>query len=107
MPNGARAARHQHPAPLHRPAGANGAMRGHTGYSERRALRETHSFRQLTNEVDIKLDVVARRAERAPVALAVVEPHALAEPSLRHVWAERFYDTRAIAVRDHTRILHR
>jgi hypothetical protein len=46
------------------------------------------------------------QAERATVALAVVEPYALAEPTLVHAGPDLIDDPGAVAVSDDSRVLH-
>ena len=105
VPDRAGAAGDQHVAPLHRAGHEHAAMRRHAGDAQRRALGERDMVGQRRHQVGVERDVFRRGAHPAAVALAVVEPDALADPAVRHAGAHPVDRPRPIAVRDHTRVL--
>ena len=63
--------------------------------------------RRRLHQVNRERDVFSRGAHPAAVALTVIKPDALAEPTLGHAGTDLVDDARAITVRDHPGILHR
>ena len=101
------AAGYQQRLALHRPGDEDAAMRGHARHAQGRALGKRHVVGEFGHQIDRERDVFRRGALPAAVALAVVEPDALAEPALGHAGADLIDDPGAVAVGDDARILHR
>ena len=80
---------------------------GHAGDAERRAFGERDVGGQRRDEIFVERDVFGGGAEGAAVALAVVEPDAIAFLEALRAGADLVDDAGAVAVGDHARVFHR
>ena len=92
---------------LHRPRDKDRAMRGHRRHAEGRALGKGHVNGKFGHQIDGKRDVLRCGTHPPAVALPVVEPHPLAQPTLVYAGSDLVHDAGAIAVGDDPRIFHR
>jgi hypothetical protein len=101
------AASHQKRLALYRPSDKYGAMRGHPRHAQGRSFREGHVVGEFGHQIMGECDVFRRGSLPAAVALTVVEPDALAKPTLGHARTDLVDHPRAVTVRHDAGILHR
>ena len=101
------AAGDQHDPSLHRACGEQGHVGGHAGNAQGRALGEADRIGKYADQIGVQLDIFRRRAERAAVALAVVEPNPFADQAPVHPRPHRLDHAGAVAVGGDARIGHR
>ena len=103
--NGSRATLNEYSSPCDRSRNMNGAMGGYAGNSQAGALFHRHTFRQRSHLLQRDNDIFGRGAE-GTVGLRPETPYATSQPFLRDSLADDINSSRAIAVRNDTRIGH-
>src|SRR5262245_8031985 len=106
MPHHPRTPRHQHGHPVDRTVGKETAVRRHDRDAEAGALGEGDLARQ-GNDLRRRQADVLRGGPAGTLPLAVVDPHALAQPRLRYSGADAVDLAGAVAVGDDPRWYYR
>src|SRR5256714_12405702 len=90
------AASHQKRLTLYRPSDKYGAMRSHPWHAQGRSFRERHVVGEFGHQIMGECDVFRRGSLPPAVALTVVEPDALAKPTLGHARTDLVDHPRAV-----------